>query len=108
MFGSRNPRPPVGRQPPPQQHGQGGGPYSKLPPDGASGYGAPSPNGRQSVGNDRSYHDSAPAEKYEYSRGGGRPAAGRQALQLRPAKSPDNQFTFGNLYVWQLGLHWAN
>ena len=98
MFGSRNPRPPVGRQPPSQQPGQGTTPYSRLPPDGAGGYGTPSPYGRQSAGNDRPYYDSAPPEKHEYSRGGGRSAGSGQVWQLKPAKAPGNQFIFGNLY----------
>lgn len=97
MFGSRNPRPPVGRQPPPQQPGSGGGgSYNRLPTDGAGGYGAPSPYGRQPSNYDRSSYE--PREKQEYQRGGGRPAAGGQVWQLKPAKAPDNDFIFGNLY----------
>jgi len=80
LFGSR------GQQPPPQ-------PNSRLPPA-----------QRQSDGR---FREASPYNQYEtkgYGNGGkGQPPpqkmapSGGRALHLRPAKSPDNSYTFGNL-----------
>ncbi|MCJ1252771.1 transport between ER and Golgi ATPase protein [Lignoscripta atroalba] len=102
MF-SRNPRPNPPRQPPSQPS-----PYDRIPPSGAEGYGPPQSYGRPSSNNERPNHDGASQEKRDYPRGlpagvrmngGGdaRHSSGGQVWQLRPAKSPANQFTFGNL-----------
>ena len=106
MFGSRNPRPTPPRQHPSQQPAPG--PYSRIPPAGSDRYGAPPSYGRPSSGNERPFYDGPPPEKQEYSRGyseprrggGGeaRPGTTGQTWQLKPAKSPGNQFIFGNLY----------
>ena len=97
MFGNRNPRPPVGRQIPPQQPAPNSQ-YNRLPPENQGGYGAPSSYGRPQQGGQRPSYGGAPSEKPEYSRGGApRQAPSGQIWSLRPAKSPDNRFIFGNL-----------
>ncbi len=105
MFGSRNPRPAPPRQPSSQSPASG--PYSRIPPGGPDRYGAPPQYGRPTPGNERPPYDGPPQEKQEYPRGysepsrsggGPRPGAAGQTWQLRPAKSPGNQFIFGNLY----------
>ena len=98
MFGNRNPRPPVGRQVPSQPPAPGG-PYSRLPPDGQSGYGAPSSYGRSQPGAERQRpYGGPPSEKPEYSRGGApRPTPDGQVWQLKPAKWSDTRLIFGNL-----------
>ncbi|KAK4693932.1 vesicle-fusing ATPase, partial [Lecanoromycetidae sp. Uapishka_2] len=82
LFGARNPRPTPPRQTPSQQQS---GPYSRIPEDGPNRHGAPQ---RRPVAG----YDGGPQEKHEYSRG-----QGGQIWQLQPAKSPGNQFIYGNL-----------
>ena len=84
MFGSRNPRPPPPRQPPPQQ----AGPYSRIPSDTPDRYGGRPPT------SERPFYDGA-QEKHDFGRGPSRQSSG-QAWQLRPAKSPSPEFTYGN------------
>ena len=100
-------RPPQ-QQPPPQR-----GPYDRLPSNGGDRYGG-QPQQDYGYSGDRGYE-----EKSSFRPGGGlpggprmggggpppgsRPAPGRQqpsgqVWQLQPAKSPSNEFTFGNLY----------
>ena len=84
MFGSRNSRPTPPRQPP---QPQAPGPYSRVPSDAPDRYG-----GRPSA-NDRSMFDGT-QEKHNHGQGLSRQSG--QARQLRPAKSPSNEFIFGN------------
>lgn len=105
MFGGRNPRPtPPPRQPPPPQTA---GSYNRIPVGGPDASGVPPSYGRPLSGSQRPFYDGAPPEKHEYSRGqsdtsrmsgGARGRSGGQEWQLRPAKSPGNQFIFGNMY----------
>ncbi|MCJ1477379.1 transport between ER and Golgi ATPase protein [Lambiella insularis] len=100
MF-SRGSRPNPDRQPPSQPS-----PYDRIPP-GNDRYGAPQPYDRAPPHNDRSYHGGGQSEKQDLrglpqnprmsASAGGRSSTGGQTWQLRPAKSPANQFTFGNL-----------
>lgn len=84
MFGSRNPRPTPPRQPPPQQ----AGPYSRVPSDTPDRYGGRPP------ANERPLYDGT-QEKNDFGRGLLRQSSG-QTWQLRPAKSPSAEFTYGN------------
>ena len=94
MF-SRNPRPNPSRPPPGQP-----GPYDRVPSTGDDRY------DRYLQPDNRSYNNDRAPEKHDSHReqlgntgrsvSGGQHAAG-QVWQLRPAKSPANQFTFGNL-----------
>ncbi|MCJ1390373.1 transport between ER and Golgi ATPase protein [Xylographa bjoerkii] len=94
MFsrGSRNPD----RQPPSQP-----GPYDRLPSGGSDRYGAPQPYDRTPSQNDRGQYGEKPDPRGlpQNSRmtSAARSSTGGQTWQLRPAKSPANQFTFGNL-----------
>ena len=104
MFG-RNPRPtnPPRQPPPPQSAGS----YGRIPPSESDASGPPPSYGRPLSGSRRPGYDGAPPEKHEFSRaqpeaarmsGGARAGSGGPEWQLRPAKSPADQFTFGNLY----------
>ena len=91
MFG-RNPRP-TPSQPPSQQPS---GPYSRIPPGSSDRYG--DPNSRPPANSQRPYYESASSsEKYDPSRGQLRQGSGGQTWQLQPAKSPNPNFTYGNL-----------
>ena len=78
----------------------------RIPPRGADGYGAPPLPGRLQLNGERSSYDRGYQDKPSHSRalpenlrmngGGGRQSTGGQTWQLRPAKSPANEFTFGN------------
>ena len=109
-----------GQQPDPRQTPRG--PYDRVSDND---YGPPSGYGRQAPGNDRGqYGDEkafarkglpsgpkmgggmqAPQGRQGGSGGGGGGRAGDtgQVWNLTPAKSPSNQYTYGNLY----GLHFC-
>ncbi len=102
MFGSRNPHP----APPRQQ--QPAGSYKRIPEGNPGNSGVAPSYGRPISGGQRPIYDGTPPEKEEYYRGpadnarmGGNGQAGSrgQVWQLKPAKSPGNQFIFGNLYM---------
>ena len=85
MF-NRNPRP----TPPPQAPArpqQAPGPYSRVPQDTNDRYGDRHPV------NDRRYYDGA-SEKQDHARR--QSGQGGHTWQLRPTKSPNPQFTYGN------------
>ena len=84
LFGGRQPQAPGSRPPVTQQD-----PRQRQPPPGAYGQQQqqpPPPRGYGGGGDPR-----APSGYNEKRASGGR------SMQLRPAKSPDNNFTFGNL-----------
>ncbi|SLM37494.1 vesicle-fusing atpase [Lasallia pustulata] len=84
MF-SRNTQPNRPRQPPPEQPRVAS--YEQVPVGGH-----PSSNsGRPS------YYDEPPPEKFNLQMDGGQGGRGGQTWQLRPAKSPDPSYIFGNL-----------
>ena len=102
-----------GQQPDPRQQPPRG-PYDRVPDN--DGYGAPSGYGRQPPGHDRSqYGDEKSFARKGLPSGprmgggmqaspgrqggpGGRGGDGGQVWRLTPAKSPNNQYTFGNMY----------
>ncbi|KAL9122614.1 MAG: hypothetical protein Q9187_000828 [Circinaria calcarea] len=97
MF-SRNPRP----NPPSRQQLSQPGPYDRIPPSSGDNY----PYSQPTSAIERGANSDIPLEKSDFSR---EPPtnqrmnrseshrSGGQVWQLRPAKSPANQFTFGNI-----------
>lgn len=100
MFGSRNPRPTPPRQTPSQQTA---GSYNRLPQGDFANSGSPNSYGRSSTSSQRPLYDGAAPEYHrgENARTSAIGQAGHkgQTWQLRPTKSPGDQFIFGNLYV---------
>ena len=84
-----------GRGPRPTPPSQPSGPYSRIPPGSSDRYG--DSHSRLPANSQRPHYDGPPPEKYEHSRGQSRQGPGGQTWQLQPAKSPNPNFTYGNL-----------